>query len=322
VKSHTKSNITQVRAQALALGFDACGFARADKPDPEDRLGRWLDQDFHADMAWIKNTQTLRQDPSLKLDQVRSVIVVAKNYYQPLPEDAEGALDSGGLVARYAWGRDYHKVMKKPLRRLAEFLKTLDPDTESYASVDSGPVLERAWAALSGLGWIGKNSLVLRRDIGSWFFLGTILTTLKLNPDAPVANHCGSCRACLDACPTQAISEAGEVDSRLCISYQTIENRGEIPEALHAAHGAWVFGCDICQEVCPWNRFAQPATEPDFRARPGVARPSLEALLSSDEELFNRIFEGTPVRRAKYGGMQRNAAIAQQNALDLPEDMS
>jgi epoxyqueuosine reductase len=194
--------------------------------------------------------------------------------------------------------------------RLAQFLTELAPGSESFLSVDSGPVLERSWAARAGVGWVGKNSLILRRDIGSWFFLGAVVTTVELEADSPVEDHCGSCRACLDACPTGAIVEPQVVDSNRCISYHTIENRGEIPEAVRERMGDWVFGCDICQEVCPWNRFAVETTEPDFAARAGAPYPSLEALLEMSEETFDAAFAGSAVRRAKHAGMQRNARIA------------
>jgi epoxyqueuosine reductase len=297
----------QVKAWASAHGFDACGVAAAGPADPENNLGQWLAQGFQADMQWMARTQEERQDIFRRLPGARSVVVVAKNYYSGQPP--EGGARTG-RVARYAWGRDYHRALKKPLRRLAEQIAGLAPAARYSLSIDSSPVLERTWAARGGLGWIGKNSLVLRRDIGSYFFLATILTTVELAPDAPMEDHCGSCRACLDACPTQAIVDPGVVDSRKCISYHTIENRGEIPDELAQKFEGWVFGCDICQEVCPWNRFAEPTDDTDFRARPGQAAPSLDALLDMSEATFSTTFEGTPIRRTRRQGMQRNARIA------------
>lgn len=295
-----------VKQHAAALGFDACGIARAANSDPEDRLGEWLRRGYHADMAWIARTKEIRQDPQLKLPGARSVVVVARNYYHSRPPASDGS----GKVAMYAWGRDYHRVLLKPLKSLATFVDAIEPGASSYCCIDSGPVLERAWAAHAGLGWIGKNSLVLRRDLGSWFFLGVILTTVQLDPDTPVDDLCGSCRACLDACPTHAIVEPGVVDSRLCISYHTIENRGDIPQNLQSQFGDWVFGCDICQDVCPWNRFAQPTTETAFHPRAEQANPAFCDLLEMNESDFNTRFAGTPLRRAKHAGMQRNAKIA------------
>ena len=294
-----------VKEFAAGLGFDACGIAEAGPVDPEDRLGQWLAAGHHADMDWMATTKALRQDPRLKMPGARSVVVVARNYYYP-----DSPAESGtGTVARYARGRDYHKVLKKPLVKLARFLDTFGVESPSYAAVDSGPVMERAWAERAGLGWIGKNSLVLRRDIGSWFFLGTVITEVALDPDLPMEGHCGTCRACLDACPTDAFVREGVLDARKCISYQTIENRGANPEALHDKMEGWIFGCDICQEVCPWNRFQQTSTEADFAPREGQSHLSLDELIAMDEVTFNERFAGTPIRRTRHAGMVRNAKV-------------
>jgi len=314
---NTQQLARQVKEFAAKLGFDACGIAEAGPVDPEDRLGQWLGRGFHADMQWMETTRELRQDVRKKLPDAQSVVVVARNYYYPRPEeksDSAHASSARGRVARYAWGRDYHRVLKKPLRKLAAYLDALEPGAQSYAAVDSGPVMERSWAERAGLGWIGKNSLVLRRDLGSWFFLGVVISTVPLTPDTPASDHCGSCTACLDACPTDAIVSPQVVDANRCISYQTIENRGEVPLEIQAKTADWVFGCDICQEVCPWNRFEVRSTETDFQPRPGHAQPSLQELLKTDENEFNTRFAGTPIRRAKHAGIQRNAAIALKNA--------
>lgn len=297
-----------VKECAANLGFDACGIAPAGPIDPEDRLGQWLGAGYHADMDWMVRTRAIRQDPREKMPGAQSVVVVARNYYHPRPD----AGPDTGKVARYAWGRDYHKVLKKPLLKLARFLDAFGTNTPSYAAVDSGPVMERAWAERAGIGWVGKNSLVLRRDVGSWFFLGVVLTEVALTPDAPVSDHCGTCRACLDACPTDAFVAEGVVDAGKCISYQTIENRGEIPVELHQDMEGWVFGCDICQEVCPWNRFATTGSESDFAPREGHANPNLDDLLAMSEAEFDREFAGTPIRRTKWQGMLRNAQIVRR----------
>ncbi len=297
-----------VKTQAQALGFDACGVAAAGDADPKDHLGQWLAQGRHADMDWMARTRAVRQDVFLKVPGARSVVALVKNYYHPRPEQPPGS----GKVARYAWGRDYHNALRKPLKALAGFIDTLETGASSYASVDSGPVLERTWAARAGVGWIGKNSLLLRRDLGSWFFLATIITTVDLEAGAPAEDHCGTCRLCIDACPTQAIVAPEVVDSNLCISYQTIENHREIPEALQGAMGDWVFGCDICQEACPWNRFATEGPDQDFRPREGVAHPDLDELAAMPRETFDQRFAGTPVRRAQHAGMVRNAKIARK----------
>ncbi len=299
-----------VKAQARSLGFEACGIADALPPiDPEGRFDAWLQSGYHADMAWMARTRAVRLNPQAWLPGARSAVVVLRNYFRSFPPSAPTA----ARVARYAWGRDYHRALAAPMKRLAAFLNACAPGVQSRICVDAGPVLECAWAARAGIGWIGKNSLVLRRDLGSWFVLGVVLTTLPLAPDAPIQNHCGSCTACVDACPVGAIVAPGVVDSRRCISYHTIENRGDVPESVQDAMGAWVFGCDICQEVCPWNCKTPETTLPDFAPREGVWNVSLEDLLFMDEAEFNRRFAGSAIRRAKYAGMRRNARIAQRN---------
>lgn len=298
-----------MRDEARRQGFDACGIAAVTPADPEDRLGAWLGRGFAADMKWMGRTKAIRQDVTKKVPGARSVVVVAKNYFADRPEAPAGS----GRVARYAWGRDYHRVLRKPLRRLADFIRGLEPGAQTYCSIDSGPVLERTWAERAGLASIGKNSLALRRDMGSWFFLASVITSGELAPDEPAADICGACTLCLDACPTGAIVEPRIVDSRRCISYQTIENRGEVPEDIQPFHGDWVFGCDICQEVCPWNRFATETGELDFHPRGNHANPDSQWLAGLHEAEFNREFEGTPIRRAKHSGMLRNARIAAAN---------
>jgi epoxyqueuosine reductase len=310
------SRAQQVREQALALGFDRCGIAAAEAIDPEDRLGQWLEQGFHADMEWMARTRAVRQDIQLKLPGAKSVVVVARNYKQPSPPHAEDAL----RVARYAWGRDYHKVMKRPLRKLASWMTAMELGARCDIGVDASPFLERAWAAKAGVGWIGRNAMVLNREMGSWFLLGVVATTLELEPDAPVQPNCGTCRACMDACPTGAIVADGVVDSNKCISYQTIENRGEIPDAIAERMNPWVFGCDICQEVCPWNRFARDTTEADFAARPEVAFPDAAAVMRMDEGGFLQTFAGTPVMRTKLSGLQRNVRLIQEYSRDIDVD--
>lgn len=299
----------KVKQRAAELGFDACGVAAANPPDPENRLEKWLKQGYHADMAWIERTQAIRKDITQWLPGARSVVVVARNYYYPAKTTELGSAN----VARYAWGRDYHRVLLKPLRQLSAWMHTLDPEASTKISIDTQPVLERAWAARAGVGWIGKNSLVLRRDIGSWFFLGIIATTIPITPDHPVENSCAACFACMKACPTQAIVEPGIVDSRRCIAYHTIENRGEIPKPIQTKMGDWVFGCDLCQEVCPWNHSVPATTESDFKPRPGVPHPDVSELAEMDAKTFLHRFQGTPLMRAKNSGIRRNAQIILQN---------
>jgi epoxyqueuosine reductase len=300
----------QVKTAARDEGFDACGIAEAGQIDSDDHLGEWLGRGFHADMDWMSRNRELRRDPRLKLPDARSVVVVAQSYYAPDPETRESG---SGVVARYARGRDYHNVLRKPLIRLAKFIEGMQPNTRTYASIDTGPVMERAWAQRAGVASIGKNSLALRRDMGSYFFLATIITTLELEPDTPAEDLCGTCRLCIDACPTRAIVEPMVVNSNKCISYHTIENRGDIPGALQPDFGDWVFGCDICQEVCPWNRFARPTSEAALLPLPGRAYPDLSRLRDMGESAFGEQFAGSPIRRAKHRGMRRNAAIAARN---------
>ncbi len=299
-----------VKRFALQLGFDACGIASAGESiDPEGTLASWLKSGFHGEMGWMARTAAIRTDVRRKLPGAASVVVVARNYYSDRPPIAPGS----GRVARYAWGRDYHRVLRRPLIELARYLDRLEPGARSYARIDAGPVLERAWAARAGVASIGKNSLGIRRDLGSWFFLATVLTTVELTPDEPAADLCGTCTLCIDACPTAAIVRPYVVDARRCISYQTIENRGDVPEDLHAGHGDWVFGCDVCQEVCPWNRFARETTAAAFHPREGRANPDLNELTSMDAAKFNQRFAGSAIRRAQLSGMKRNARIAKRN---------
>ncbi len=299
-----------VKAQAQRLGFDACGIAAAGPADPADNLGRWLAQGYHADMAWMARSRAVRQDVRLKVPGAAAVVVVARNYFHPARDTGPGC----GRVARYAWGRDYHRVLRRPLQALARHIEGLTQGVQAYCSIDSGPVMERTWAERAGVGWVGRNGLILRRDLGSWFLLGTVITTLPLTPDTPVEARCGTCTRCVDACPTAAIVEDGVVDANRCIAYHTIENRGDIPPAIERDMGDWVFGCDVCQEVCPWNRFARTTDEPDFAPRPGHDAPRLAALCTITDDDFAAAYAGTPLMRAKAAGMRRNAAIALDNA--------
>ena len=298
-----------VKARAQALGFDACGVAQAGEIEPEDRLGAWLAQGHNADMGWLACTKELRQDPRALLPGARSVVVVASNYYAARPATER----PGGRVSRYAWGRDYHRVLRKPLRDLTDFVIGLEDGAQAHQSIDTGPIAECAWASRAGVGWIGKNALLIRQDAGSWVFLGVILTTVALVPDTPAANRCGTCRRCIDACPTGAIIAPGVVDARRCIAYHTIENRKAIPEDLQPLFGDWVFGCDVCQEVCPWNSNARETSFRDFHPRPGHASLDLEGLDAIDETTFKKRFAGSPIRRATLSGMQRNACIVARN---------
>lgn len=308
--SLTHANAQALKVRAAELGFDACGVASV-SAEADDGFDAWLEAGFHADMDWIARTRDLRQQVGLKLPGAQSVVVVARNYHAPRPEAPPGT----GRVSCYAWGRDYHRTLIKPLRQLVVFLDGLESGAQSYASTDSGPVRERAWAARAGIGWVGKHSLIIHPELGSWFFLGTVLTTVALAPDAPMEERCGACRACTDACPTGAIVAPRTVDARRCIAYHSIENKGAIPDAVAAGMGGQVFGCDVCQQACPWNRAPRVTDCADFLPRPNVANPPLDRLIAGDTAWFDATFNGTPVRRAGLEGMRRNAILARK-ALD------
>lgn len=304
----------RIKVLAQAEGFDACGIAAVEGPvDPENRLDAWLASGHHADMRWMVETRSLRRDVRERMPGAASVVVVVRNYHAPRPPRPETS-ELVGRVSNYAWGRDYHRVLHRPLQRIAQSIRGLGEGIDTWCSLDAGPVMEKAWAARAGIGWIGKNSLVLQRGLGSYFFLGVIVTTLEATPDEPIADGCATCTACIDACPTGAIVQPRVVDARRCISYQTIENRGAIPPEIAARHGDWLFGCDICQEVCPYNRRARETTESDFHPRPGHAFIPLDALDEQDDLAYEETYRGTPLMRAKRSGLQRNAAIVRVNS--------
>lgn len=295
----------QIKAKAKSIGFHLVGIASAQNDEQiqaQTRLQNWLASGYHADMNWMNNPK--RFDLQKCLPGVQSVIAVALNYYTPheQPDNAEQ-----GKVSRYAWGRDYHKVMQKKLKALARWLQEQDPNIQARYYSDTGPVQDKFWAQQAGLGWIAKNSNVITRDYGSWVFLGEVLTTLDLPPDQPHTEHCGSCTRCLDACPTDAFPQPFVVDANRCIAYHTIENRSEsLPEDIDL-HG-WVAGCDICQDVCPWNqRFAQETDCDDFQPRPENIAPNLIELAHLFQESWEEKTRGSALRRIKPAMWRRNA---------------
>lgn len=303
----------RLKARAHALGFDLCGVARAGRLERDaEALAAWLRRDYHASMAWMARHAETRADPERLLPGCRSVVVVAANHW---PGAEEAAVPPGrARVALYARGRDYHKVLGRRLRDLAAWLAETTGET-ARAFVDTGPLLERAWAERAGIGWIGKNANLISRRYGSWLLLGEILTTAEIEPDpGPHDDFCGSCTACLEACPTGAIVEAGVVDSRRCISYWTIEHRGAIPEDRQPGIGDWIFGCDDCQTVCPWNRrFAVPVPAARFERRDDLRGLDPEAIAGMDEAAFRARYSGTSLMRARWDGMVRNARIVRGN---------
>ncbi len=306
------ATLTQsVKARALELGFDRVAIGPAAPPEHGPAFRRWVAAGYAATMDYLGRREGERLDPARVLPGARSVVCVALNYYQGEPASDP----SWSPVARYAWGRDYHSVMTPRLRDLAAHLAEAG-GAASKGYVDTGPVLERDLAARAGLGWVGKNTMLLHPELGSWFFIGALLTTAALDFDDPLVDRCGSCRACLDACPTQAFVAPYVLDARRCISYLTIEHRGAIDPALEGELGPWQFGCDICQSVCPWNRKAPPTREPSFL--PSTPYPGAEGLLQmSDEELRIR-FRGSALSRAKPAGLRRNATIARARAAGAP----
>jgi epoxyqueuosine reductase len=305
-----------IKDQARALGFELAGIAAATPADGFDRLRAWLDQGNAGEMEYMHRLAEARRHPASILPNVRSVVMVGMNY-KPASEAISPAERATGRVARYARGADYHRILWERLDRLLAWLERQQPDCRGRGIVDTAPLLERDFARRAGLGWFGKNTMLLNKRLGSYFFLGALLTDLELQPDSPhEASHCGSCTACLEACPTQAFVAPGVLDSRRCISYLTIELRGSVPAELRPGVGDWLFGCDVCQEVCPWNRKAPATREPAFVARDELESVDPVELLDLTEEEFRRRFRGTALLRAKRRGMLRNAALVLGNRGD------
>jgi epoxyqueuosine reductase len=300
-----------VKEAALAAGFHAVGVARAERLDPGP-LDRMLAAGAEADMTWLRTQREARLDPALLLPGARSVVALALSYLEPgaAPEPAHGR------VARYARGRDYHAVMKRKLKGLVARLGERDPAARTFATSDLAPVMEKAWAARAGVGWVGKNGCLITPALGSWVLLATVILDRELAPDAPHPDRCGSCAACLPACPTGAIPEPGFVDARRCLSFHTIERRGTIPEDVAARLGPWIFGCDDCQTVCPWNMGAAARCDPELRARPGQAGLDLDALLAMTLDDYRSRFWGTALARTRFEGLLRNAALSAGHAGD------
>jgi epoxyqueuosine reductase len=316
-----KNVAEQIRAWSKELGFDALGISDPDLKKHEAHLQRWLDGGLHGEMEYMERHGKKRARPSELVPGTIRVISVRMNYLPPGATSPGKILGDGnlGYISRYALGRDYHKLMRNRLQKLAHRIEELVGPFEYRAFVDSAPVLEKALAEKSGLGWIGKHSNLLSREAGSWFFLGELFTTLPLPVDKPVTDHCGSCTACIDICPTQAIIAPYQVDARRCISYLTIELRGAIPVEFRTQIGNRIYGCDDCQLVCPWNRFAQTAELNDFSARHGLDAPGLMELFNWDEQTFLRNMEGSAIRRIGYDCWLRNIAVALGNAPGSPK---
>ena len=301
-----------IRRQAISIGFDLVGFAAAKLPSETPRLAEWLDRRYHGEMAWMEKDPGRRTDGERSFAGTGTLLCCGLNYYQG-PRAPSSALT--GVISTYAQGEDYHDVLKGKLKRLALFISERF-ELPSKIYVDTGPLLEKGYAVAAGLGWLGKHGNAISRRGSSWFFLGEILLPIVLPPDAPERDHCGTCSRCIVACPTDAIVEPFVVDSRLCISYLTIELRGFVPRHLRALIGNRIYGCDDCQDVCPWNRFARKSEEAAFFPREPLASLDLIALLRLSRDEYLSATKGSAIRRARYPGLLRNVAIALGNSGD------
>jgi epoxyqueuosine reductase len=304
----------EIRAEAHRLGFAECGFAKVRALNEyEPAYARWLHGGYNGTMAYMERNQDKRLDPALLVEGAKTVISLLYNYYT-----TDHLNQSTYKIARYAYGTDYHEVLKTKLNELEVFIRQRAPSVIQRPFVDSAPVLERAWAQESGLGWIGKNTCLISRRHGSFMFISEIITSLELCYDEPLKDYCGSCRKCIDACPTQAIVDGRLIDSNKCISFQTIENREEIPDHLSGKIKQYVFGCDICQEVCPWNTKAHPHSEPLFYLRDGIRDMTSEQWENMDEADYQQKFRKSAIKRAKFQGIKRNVNFVKKANTILP----
>jgi epoxyqueuosine reductase len=305
-----------IRSLSLECGFELAGVTPALPPDDSARYHQWVASGFAGEMRYLSGHRAaVRDDPRHLLPSARSIICAGKLYHTAWPTTTEFDEPGRAWISRYAWGSDYHHELRRRLKQLDTLLRRSAGPFESRICVDTAPLLERSYARLASLGWIGKNTCLINQRSGSWFFLGELLVSLDIAPDSPPPARCGTCRRCIDACPTAAILPSG-IDSTLCISYFTIELRTAIPVEHRAAVGPHVFGCDICQDVCPWNRRAPITTDPAFEPREFA--PPLEKLASLSEPEFRALFRGTPITRARYTGFLRNVAVAMGNS-HLPQ---
>ena len=297
-----------VKSLAKDLGFSFCGIAKAERLEEEaPKLEEWLNRGYHGKMSYLENHFEKRLDPTLLVPGAKSVVSLVYNYF---PADHHQN-DVQPKLAKYAYGQDYHYVIKDKLKLFLEKIREQVGQVEGRVFVDSAPVHERAWAAKSGLGWIGKNSLLLNRNMGSFFFLAELIIDLELATDSPIQDYCGTCTACQDACPTDAIAEPFVVDGSRCISYLTIELKEEIPSEFNDKMEGWAFGCDICQDVCPWNRFSKPHTEPQFKPQ-GWENFTTQDWEEMTKEIFDKVFKKSAVKRAKFGGLMKNVKFVKK----------
>jgi epoxyqueuosine reductase len=302
----------KIKAKARELGFSLVGIASAGALQQESaRLQEWLRRGYQASMAWMERRTDKRCDPRAILPGAKSLVCVAMNYYTPIAHRT----DYGhGKISRYAWGGDYHRLLGERLEELRGWMTGEFAGADATWYVDTGPVLEKAWAERAGIGWQGKHSNVISKELGSWIFLGEIITTLLLEPDPPATDHCGTCMLCVEACPTNAIVEPYAVDSRKCLSYLTIEHRQEISGEIRKQFDGWIYGCDVCQDVCPWNRkFSVPSPEEAFMPREDRAEPKLDEWSRISREEFTERFRESPIKRTKWEGLMRNIGIVRDH---------
>ncbi len=312
--NHLRS--ADIKQKARELGFQKIGIVPVTALTEEGaRLHEWLANNFHGAMHYLARDPEKRSDPRLLLPSAQSVICVALNYYQPEPQP------DTAKVSRYAWGDDYHDVLQEKLKALRAWMQEQTPDLETKICVDTTPFMDKAWAVRAGLGWLGKHTNVITREFGSWVFLGAMLVSIKLEHDSLIEkDHCGKCTACIDACPTDAIFAPYQLDATRCISYGTIELRSEeLPDVMRERLGGWVYGCDICQDVCPWSRFSKPTEEARFTPRPGITKLNLQELVEMSQEEFSTRFRGSAIKRAKVSGLRRNAQTLIQIARSKPD---
>jgi len=310
-----------VKQYAGEIGWSEVGIARAENLAIESqRLREWLSCGYQGSMHWMNKTPEKRSDPRLVLPGAESVVVLAQNYFTPQRHSNNA---DRGKISRYAWGDDYHEILDKKLQELSSWMQQTFPEYSNKFYVDTGPVMEKAWAQRAGIGWIGKHTNLITPNFGSWVFLSVIVTTLPLEPDAPATDHCGTCTLCIDACPTDALVQPYVLDSNLCISYLTIEHRQNIGQELSSKFEGWVYGCDICQDVCPWNeKFSVPAEGQGFEPRPWNLSPKLSEWKGMTVEEFQERFSHSPIKRTKLDGVRRNAELILNNHEKTNEHVS
>ena len=307
---NNKEKYTQlIKAESQRLGFLSCGISKAGFLEEEaPRLETWLNQNMQGQMSYMENHFDKRLNPTLLVDGAKSVISLLLNYY-PLELQNQDSYK----VSKYAYGQDYHSVIKEKLNELLHFIQTEIGEVSGRAFVDSAPVLDKAWAAKSGLGWIGKNSNLITQKVGSFYFIAELIIDLELGYDTPTTDHCGSCTACIDACPTEAIVAPYVVDGSKCISYFTIELKDNLPQEMKGKFDDWIFGCDVCQDVCPWNKFSKPHNEPLFQTAPEILSYSKSDWEEITNDTFQKVFKNSALKRTKYEGLLRNINFSKES---------